>query len=312
MSNIISPKNWWSDRDLRIILTKDCNYRCTFCHQEGVSHQLSKTLAPDDYVFLYDVIKHRQWIEWVTLTGWEPLMYNQIYSLSKNLKEHWAKITMVTNGSLLDKNPEIGENLNRINISLHSLKQNEYQDITRTRIKIDHILANIALMKKNHPNLIIRLNATIVKWRNDNPRDIEAMIDVADKYGLSIKFVELYPNTDPDFVPLKSIEDILEDQWFEKYTTKPRQSIFQRWKRTIVLAKIFCWAAVEYNDPEEFCRQENDLFITPDGWISQCPVNIQNISVYDAIKQRNIWQLHDLLSKVNNEPQKSCVLKAVH
>lgn len=310
MTNQYSSPTERSERDIRLVLTKDCNYRCTFCHQEGINHQLHQVLAPDDYVFLYDVVKQRQWIEGVTLTWGEPLMYNQIISLSKILQEHGAKITIVTNGALLDNYPEIGDYVKRINVSLHSLQQDEYEKITRTRIKVDHILANIALMKKLHPDLIIRLNATIVKWRNDNPDDIEAMINVADMYGLSIKFVELYPNTDPEFIPLQSIEQILEEKWFEKQSNKPRQSVFQRGKRTIILAKIFCGAASQYNDPEDFCRQSNDLFVTPDWWISPCPVNIQKVSAYNAIKQRHTTQLQKLLGKAVNEIHKTCLLKS--
>ena len=96
-----------TSRDLRLILTKSCNYRCTFCHQEGVAHELAQVLDNQDYLFLYDIVQKRQQIEGVTLTGGEPLMYNQILPLSKMLHDHGAKITMVTNGSLLDKHPEV-------------------------------------------------------------------------------------------------------------------------------------------------------------------------------------------------------------
>jgi len=54
------------------------------------------------------------------------------------------------------------------------------------------------------------------------------MIDLADKYGLSIKFVELYPNTEPDFIPLETIKPILEELGFEKYQEKPRQIVYGR------------------------------------------------------------------------------------
>ena len=57
-----------TNRDLRLVLTKDCNYRCTFCHQEGVSHELLEALTNDDYLFLYETTKKKENIEGVTLT----------------------------------------------------------------------------------------------------------------------------------------------------------------------------------------------------------------------------------------------------
>ena len=152
-----------TDRDLRLILTKSCNYRCSFCHQEGVTHEILKTLTNEDYVFLYNTLHHQQNIQAVTLTGGEPLMYQKIVSLCKLLYDCKAKITLVSNGSLLNRFHEIGEWLHRINISLHTLDQEQYQDITQTKTRLDHILNNIELMRNLYPNLQIRLNATVVK-----------------------------------------------------------------------------------------------------------------------------------------------------
>lgn len=294
-----------NERDLRLILTEKCNYRCTFCHHEGVAHEIFQTLNNDDYLFLYDVVKQKQKIEWVTLTGGEPLRYAQIESLAKLLHNKWAKITMVTNGSLLHKYPEIGKRINRINVSLHTLDQQQYHDITETNIKIEQILKNIALMKKLHPNLIIRLNATVVKWRNDNKQDIAAMIAVADQYGLSIKFVELYPNTDPDFVPLQSIESILEELDFEKYQETPRQMIYGRWKRIVVLTKIFCGLEETNQEHPEINSHESDIFVSPDGLISPYPTSENKVSLYEAIKTKNTQEIEKLLCEAIDEVEES-------
>jgi len=218
-------------------------------------------------------------------------MYNQILNLSKLLYENWAKITLVTNGSLLNKYTDIGKWIDRINISLHSLDQDKYSEITQTKIKIDHILTNIALIKKQHKSLIIRLNATIVKWRNDNIKDISAMIDIADQYWLSIKFVELYPKTDPNFIALESVEYILIELGFEKYQETNRQKIYGRWKRIIVLTKISCW----YEEDRK--PAENDIFVSPDWLISPYPTDQNKVSIYNSIKTRNIEETVNLIDK---------------
>ncbi|HCY20450.1 TPA: hypothetical protein DIC40_01010 [Patescibacteria group bacterium] len=88
------------------------------------------------------------------------------------------------------------------------------------------------------------------------------MVDLADKHSLSIKFVELYPNTEPDFIPLKTIEPILEDLGFEKYQEKPRQTIYGRGKRIIILTKISCGATGQ--EEHIIAPADNDIFISPD------------------------------------------------
>lgn len=296
-----------STKDLRLVLTKDCNYNCTFCHHEGVNHEIYKTLTNQDYMFLYDVVNKQQKIDEVTLTGGEPLMYSQIENLSKLLYDKWVKITLVTNGSLLHKHPEIGKRIKRINLSLHTLDQEQYADTTQTKTKISHIIDNITLMRKLYPNLLIRLNATVVKWRNDNQKDIESMINLADKYGLSIKFVELYPHTDPAFLPLKDIEPILESLGFEKYQEKPRQVIYGRWKRIIILTKISCGATGE--EENIIPPEESDIFISPDGLVSPYPSNESKLSLYSSLKEKNTHEIEKLLQQAIDEVKVSNVSK---
>lgn len=300
---LFSYKSAMNERDLRLILTKDCNYRCTFCHHEGVSHDIFQALNNEDYLFLYDTIKQQQNIKDVSLTWWEPLLYPKIESLCKVLYDRWAKITLVTNGSLLNMHHELGKWVHRINVSLHTLNQSQYADITQTKTKIEHIIYNIELMRKLYPNLLIRLNATVVKWRNDNKEDLSALIDVADRYGLSIKFVELYPNTEAKFISLKTIEPILEELWFQKYQEQPRQTIYGRGKRIIILTRISCWATGE--EDNVIPPEESDVFVSPDGLISPYPSTQNKVSLYDAIKKRDTKDVEKLLYEAIYESSQS-------
>jgi len=46
-----------SQRDLRYILTQQCNYQCSFCHKEGCDGDEKSLLDSDDYAFLFSVAK---------------------------------------------------------------------------------------------------------------------------------------------------------------------------------------------------------------------------------------------------------------
>lgn len=284
------------ERDLRLILTNECNYRCTFCHNEWIRHEILKTLNNEDYIFLYDVVKQKQKIWWVTLTGWEPLRYKNIESLTQALYENWAKITVVTNWSLLHKHLDIGKWVDRINVSLHSLDQNQYKNITQTSTKIGHILSNIELIKQKYPKLNIRLNATIVKWRNDNVEDISSMVEIANKYWLSIKFVELFPNTEPDFIDIKSIEHLLKIIWFKFYEETPRQIKYCKWKIIISLTRIISNYSKSIDE-----NKYTDIFVSPDWLVSPYPYNDWSNSLYDQIKNRDSFWIEKILHEAINE-----------
>ncbi len=152
-------------------------------------------------------------------------------------------------------------------------------------------------MRRLYPNLLIRLNATVVKWRNDNKEDIQALVDLADKYWLSIKFVELYPNTDPDFIPLEDVKPILEELGFEKYKEDERSSVYGRGKRIVILTKISCGSDWEDN---VIPPHQSDIFVSPDWLVSPYPSSKDKLSIYDAIKKQSTEELENILGQATD------------
>ena len=73
-------------RDLRLILTQRCTHNCLYCHHEGMADQKEEALDAEDYSFIFQVAKETAGIGFVTLTGGEPLLREDIESIIKNLK----------------------------------------------------------------------------------------------------------------------------------------------------------------------------------------------------------------------------------
>ena len=44
-------------RELRLIITQDCNYQCYFCHREGIERKSESILNSSDYEYLFSVCK---------------------------------------------------------------------------------------------------------------------------------------------------------------------------------------------------------------------------------------------------------------
>ena len=75
------------DKELRLIVSRRCNYDCYFCHGEGVEKGTEEVFSSDDYKFLVDFCKRKYGWDTVTLTGGEPLIREDILDIVNNLKE---------------------------------------------------------------------------------------------------------------------------------------------------------------------------------------------------------------------------------
>ncbi len=84
-------------RELRLIVTKDCNYQCYFCHHEGVKKELKSELNSSDYEYLFSICK--EYFGWndVSITGGEPFMNKDIDNIIKKIYEKDGKITVISN-----------------------------------------------------------------------------------------------------------------------------------------------------------------------------------------------------------------------
>jgi len=95
-----------SVKNLKIQLGLGCNYSCSYCSQSSFIKQATASSISDAKNFINKV---SQWFDAapsrVELWGGEPLLYlNKIKFLVPKIKEIWpeSRISMVTNGSLLD------------------------------------------------------------------------------------------------------------------------------------------------------------------------------------------------------------------
>lgn len=139
--------------DIRFLVTNTCNYDCYFCHREGVESLEGRLLRQhqltvDDYVILYKLYSEMEGWNGVTLSGGEPLLYKEIDTLLKKLKEEEAEITIVTNGSLLHSHLLAMKYIKRINVSIHTMDAEMYSQITnREPERLYGVEDNLSLIK---------------------------------------------------------------------------------------------------------------------------------------------------------------------
>jgi len=182
-------------RDLRVSVTDRCNFRCFYCLPNG-----EPPLARKDTILTYEEIARAceifvsMGIEKIRLTGGEPLLRKDIEklvsSLSK-LKPQLKDLALTTNGHTLPSRArELKKaGLDRVTISLDSLKRENFQAITGVD-KLDSVFEAIDAAKRANLKPI-KINAVIVRGRNDN--ELIDFAKFAREMDISMRFIEFMP-----------------------------------------------------------------------------------------------------------------------
>ncbi len=298
MPEIPQQSHSQTQRDLRYILTQKCNYKCSFCHKEWCDGSEKNLLNADDYSFIFSTAKDALGINQVTLSGGEPMMRKDIWEITEKLHHSWAKTTMVSNWALIPRRPEVMKHIDVLNLSLHTTNQNLYTTLTWSSTKIEDLIDGIAHIHSQYPHLQIKLNSAIINGQNTpDSEDFARKLQLAEMYGWKLKYLELCGTDVPWFVDVKTFEKDLLNLGFTSGSYNARQNLYKKDGAEIITGRVFCSQAKQTADPQWYCKRNNDIYITPDGFLSTCPVNIKKISAYESILSRNEWKLALLLQE---------------
>lgn len=295
-------------RELRMIITQNCNYQCYFCHREGIDRESKSILNNSDYEFLFSVCQEEYGWKDVSITGGEPLMNKEVDQIVERIHKKGGKITIITNGELLLDHKKIIPYIKRINLSLHTLDKDKYEYIIGKKDKMDKILKNIAYIRNVYHGVDIRLNVVLTKGINDTEKDIVELLNFTNKIGGSIKFIELYTDNKEEIVKLEFVEEILAKNNYKYYeSSNVAKKYMTNGKIDVVLSRIFCANAEKQFNPSYYCNKHNDLFITPDGYINVCRKMTDEISILKEVKERNKKGLIKKMNEALNSIGKKCV-----
>ncbi|MCS6784959.1 MAG: GTP 3',8-cyclase MoaA [Candidatus Caldarchaeum sp.] len=181
-------------RKLRLSVTDRCNFRCDFCmplHPVWMPH--SEILTYEEMTRVVRILADMN-VTKLRLSGGEPLMRRDI---EKGLKlfrsvEKLESISMTTNGYFLaEKAKALKESgLNSVTVSLHSLKQERFEEIVGRKDVFGKVLDGIKTAKAVglHP---VKINCVITRGCNED--EIIDFVELGRQAGLSIRFIEYMP-----------------------------------------------------------------------------------------------------------------------
>ena len=255
-------------KNLRVIITTECNYRCIFCHSEGYYHcvrENANTISLERIDRIAQLAR-RYGIDQIKITGGEPLLRGDIADVVNVFKRYgFRDVSMVTNGSLLLGYSQTlrDAGLDRINISVASLRHERYDYITGTRGLLDRVIRGVkeAVAVGLKP---VKINVVILKDINDD--EWMDFIRFGEENGVNIQFIEFHTddsNTDQYkrfFKPLDYIERYLRD-----VAVRMEHREMHARRRYILDSGVDVEIVRPMNNPE-FCANCTRIRITPTGW----------------------------------------------
>lgn len=185
---------------LRISVTDRCNLRCTYCMPEEGIHliQHQDILSFEE---ILDVVKSSvgMGINKVRITGGEPLVRRGIIDLIGMISsvEGITDLSLTTNGTLLGRfaTELANSGLNRVNISLDTIDEQKYSEITRGG-DIHSVLKGIIAAKKAGLEPI-KINCVIRNSKDE--KDAVGVRKFSMKNGLQVRFIRQMSLKNGDF-----------------------------------------------------------------------------------------------------------------
>ncbi|MHC1631733.1 MAG: radical SAM protein [Methanotrichaceae archaeon] len=283
-------------------VTGACNLKCRYCRASATENPDPNELTTEEAIEFIDSVAFLS--PMIILSGGEPLLRPDIFTLAEHAVEKDIRVALATNGTLLtpenaDKIKKSG--ISRVSISLDSASP-EVHDIIRGQGTFNRSLKGIDCLKGK---VDFQINMTITK---KNVNDLEAMMKLAEDLGaVALHIFFLVPTgrgKEEDLIAPKEQEDLL--HW-----------VAQECKRRSMEIKVTCapqYARIMKEDLSRSDRQKmmgraclagtSFVFVSRNGDICPCgylPIVVGNIRE-DSFVQ--IWENSPVLKALRERKLK--------
>ena len=257
---------------MRISVTDRCNLRCIYCMPpEGLVPIEHKEILSYEEIVRVLRVAVNMGVKKIRITGGEPLVRKNVSYLISSIKDIGGikDLSLTTNGILLGQYAQelVDAGIDRVNISLDSLKPDRYREMTRGG-DIDMVLKGIEAAEKTG---LVPIKINMVPIRGHNDDEIVEFARLTLKAPYQVRFIEFMPFdtnmwSKNKFIPADEIKSIAE-------SVGPLTPVFMRKSGP---AKYFRFeeatGVVGFISPlsNHFCRECNRLRLTADGKLRPC------------------------------------------
>ena len=190
-------------------LTYKCNFRCVHCY--NVSDRQKKELTTREIKDILLELKDAGCF-YIGFTGGEPFMREDIFEILDFAKINGFRITILTNGSFIDKKTargisSLGTSLNCVNISVLGATRGTFEAITHKTGSYENVLRAVSLLVDE--KVAVQIKSVAMK---PNRGEFLMIKRLADAHNVMFSYcAALSPKTNGDREPLKyqmSLSDI--------------------------------------------------------------------------------------------------------
>jgi cyclic pyranopterin phosphate synthase len=256
---------------LRIAVTQRCNQNCIYCHNEGQVHSVREMSLEE----LERILEAASSIgaKKVKITGGEPLVRKDIVNIVDACSRLFREVSLTTNGVFLENlaGPLREAGLARINVSLDSLNERTYQQITG-RNHLAKVLKGIDSASKAGFQSM-KLNAVVLKGLNH--AELEPLTQLSAEKGTVLQLIELTSKkeeTASHFYQTYHYDLADFERTLGTWASDVRTNEIHNRKRYVL--RVNGWAAtVEVVRPmsnRDFCANCTRIRVTSDGRIKPC------------------------------------------
>lgn len=254
--------------DLRVSVTKRCNFSCVYCHDEGLG-PIARPRAPhDEEISPREVgrlirVARELGIRSVKFTGGEPLVRTDLEEIVARTVREIPDVSLTTNGSMLEARADglRAAGLKRVNVSIDSIDPDRFRSLRGSALA--PVLRGIRAAL--HAGLTpVKLNLVVLP---QTAAEIPKMIRyVGETEGLKLQLIQFMPEmaaTPNAPVDVRELRGWLESHASQVLVREMHHRRVYRFDR----------AEVELVDPvgnAEFCAHCHRIRVTHRGELKGC------------------------------------------
>jgi len=203
-------------------VTDRCDFRCVYCMSENMTFLPKKELLTLEELDRMCSTFIGLGVEKLRITGGEPLVRKGImtffHAMTRHLESGTLKeLTLTTNGSQLERYADelYAAGVRRINISLDTLDEQKFADITRWG-RLPQVLKGIEAAKK--AGLRVKINTVALKGFNED--ELFTLTEWCQREEMDLTFIEVMPMGDignedrlDQYWPLKDLRTTLAERY---------------------------------------------------------------------------------------------------
>jgi len=288
---------------LRLSVTDRCNFRCLYCMPENgvpkVDHH--EILSYEELLLLARSVVPLG-IEKIRVTGGEPLVRAGVIDFLGELSRipKLRQLVLTTNGYLLDEMALqlLSAGVQRLNISLDSLKPDNFAAITRGG-DLGRVLKGIRTAEE--AGFPIKINVVAMRGINDDEFEDFAAWTLEKPYA--VRFIEYMPTNREDTWTSKVIagEEIL-SRIGNRFSMQPVvRGEMAGPSRDYRISGAAGTIGVITPISGHFCRDCNRIRVTSQGMVKNCLFADTEVDLKPVLRSGNVVELQEVLRRIVSE-----------